>query len=104
MAEPVMFSATTTGPETPKTWPKCDSRSSSLILGRFCFAFGRAPAIMSRMGEVDTQRARARRTLDEQRHRLTRVVSFRYPLGSLHQSLPSQNGKRTKSASTRAYA
>ncbi|KII88872.1 hypothetical protein PLICRDRAFT_53387 [Plicaturopsis crispa FD-325 SS-3] len=45
-----MFSATTTGPETPKTCPKLDSRSSSLILGRSRFAFLRAPAIVQSRG------------------------------------------------------
>lgn len=46
IAHPVMFSAMTTGPETPYTWPKRDSRSSSRIFGRYLFAFGSAPAMM----------------------------------------------------------
>lgn len=46
IADPVMFSAMTTGPETPYTCPKRDSRSSSLIFGRFFFAFGSAPAMV----------------------------------------------------------
>lgn len=46
IAAPVMFSAMTTGPETLKTCPNLDSRSSSLILTRFAFAFCNAPAIV----------------------------------------------------------
>ena len=46
MADPVMFSATTTGPDTPYTRPKRDSRSSSATFGRSRFAFWRAPAIV----------------------------------------------------------
>ena len=50
MAEPVMFSAMTTGPDTPKTCPKRDSRSSSRTLGRSLFAFCSAPAIVVDVG------------------------------------------------------
>ena len=46
IAAPVMFSAMTTGPETPKTEPKRDSRCSSATLGRSFFAFASAPAMM----------------------------------------------------------
>jgi len=46
IAAPVMFSAITTGPDTPKTCPKRDSRSSFAIFGRSRFAFSSAPAMV----------------------------------------------------------
>lgn len=44
IAEPIMCSAMTTGPDTPNTEPYRDSLSSSAILGKSFLAFGRAPA------------------------------------------------------------
>lgn len=46
IAAPIMFSAITTGPDTPKTWPNRLSRSSSLIFGSCFLAFCSAPAML----------------------------------------------------------
>ena len=98
-----MFSAMTTGPETPKTWPKRDSRSSSLTLGRSLFAFESAPAIMEDGRE------------DEGRER-TELGNGRAEAGPTDDSRPSREASRelasesgipkygSTSARTRAYA
>ena len=87
MAHPVMFSAMTTGPDTPKTWPKRDSRSSSLTLGRSLFAFWRAPAIVDDGGEEIWAGAQNLAMNERRQGRLTTVSPVRKPLGSCRQSL-----------------
>ena len=87
-----MFSAITTGPDTPKTWPKRDSRSSSLILTRFFFAFGSAPAIVEDEGEGKGRGGRGQKSAMHERRqgRLTTMLPMRHPgaaCGKLAQSL-----------------